>query len=77
MSLSVTASGTVKDGGHMAFQASDVKPNHPAKPLTMGQTVYNSLADGGTFQADLKLSFGKSGRTGIKELLQQARESAS
>ena len=76
LSLSVTTSGNLKDGGMMAFTANDVKPTHPAKPLTVAQTVFNSLADGGAFEADLKLSFGTSGRTGIKELLQTAAESA-
>ena len=76
LSLSVTANGNLKDGGMMAFLANDVKPAHPAKPLTVAQTVFNSLADGGTFEADLKLSFGGSGRTGVKDLLQGAWDSA-
>jgi len=53
-----------------------VKPNHPAKPLTVAQTVYNSVVDGGTFEADLKLAFGAAGRTGMKDLLEQARDAA-
>ena len=76
LSLSVMTSGNLKDGGMMAFTANDVKPTHPAKPLTVAQTVFNSLAGGGTFEADLKLLFGTSGRTGIKELLQTAAENA-
>ncbi|MFW6106806.1 MAG: DUF499 domain-containing protein [bacterium] len=76
LALSVTTRGNLKDGGMMAFTANDVKPTHPAKPLTVAQTVFNSLAEGGTFEADLKLSFGASGRTGVKELLQTAAETA-
>jgi hypothetical protein len=74
--LSVTTGGGLRDGGTMNFAANDVKPNHPAKPLTVAQTVYNSLADGGTFEADLKLAFGAAGRTGMKDLLQQSRDAA-
>jgi len=74
--LSVAAQGNLKDGGMMAFKADDVKPTHPAKPLTVAQTVFNSLADGGMFQADLKLTFGDSGRTGMKDMLQQAHDAA-
>ena len=77
LALSVASSGQLKDGGAMNFVASDVKPTHPAKPLAVAQTVFNSLADSGTFEADLALSFGKSGRTGIKELLQHTSESAA
>jgi hypothetical protein len=60
----------------MNFAANDVKPNHPAKPLTVAETVYNSLADGGTFEADLKLTFGAAGRTGMKDPIEQARDAA-
>ena len=74
--LSVSTGGGLRDGGTMNFAANDVKPNHPAKPLTVAQTVYNSLADGGEFEADLKLAFGAAGRTGMKDLLQQARDAA-
>jgi hypothetical protein len=74
--LSVTTGGGLRDGGTMNFAANDVKPTHPAKPLTVAQTVYNSLADGGAFEADLKLAFGAAGRTGMKDLLQQARDAA-
>jgi hypothetical protein len=77
LSLSVSAGGNLRDSGTMNFAASDVKPTHPAKPLNVAQTVFNSLVNGGMFEADLKLSFGPSGRTGMKDLLQQASEAAS
>ena len=76
LALSISTGGDLRDGGRMDFAANDVKPSHPAKPLTVAQTVYNSLADGGTFEADLKLAFGAAGRTGMKDLLQQARDAA-
>ncbi len=75
--LSVTTGGNLRDGGMMNFAANDVRPTHPAKPMTVAQTVFNSLAEGGTFDADLKLTFGSTGRTGMKESLQQARDTAS
>ena len=75
--LTVTTSGNLRDGGMMSYAANDVKPNHPAKPLTVAQTVFNSLAEGGSFDADLQLTFGDSGRAGMKDLLQQACDAAS
>ncbi len=74
--LAVTTGGNLRDGGQMNFSADDIKPAHPAKPLTIAQTVFNSLAEGGSLEADLKLTFGSSGRTGMKDLLQQARDAA-
>ena len=76
LALSISTGGGLRDGGTMNFAANDVKPNHPAKPLTVAQTVYNSLADGGSFEADLRLTFGAAGRTGMKDFLQQARDAA-
>jgi hypothetical protein len=38
--------------------------------------VFNSLAEGGSFQADLKLTFGTAGRTGMRDSLQQAQDAA-
>ena len=75
--LSIVTGGTLRDGGTMDFAARDVKPAHPAKPLTVAQTIFNSLAEGGSYEADLKLTFGSSGRTGMKDLLQQAHDAAS
>jgi hypothetical protein len=76
LALSISTGGDIRDGGTMNFAANDVKPNHPAKPLTVAETVYNSLADGGTFEADLKLTFGAAGRTGMKDPIEQARDAA-
>jgi hypothetical protein len=76
LTVSITVGGSLKDGGTMNFAAGNLKPNHPAKPLGIAQTVFNSLAEGGSFEADLKLSFGSSGRTGLTEQLRQASEAA-
>lgn len=51
LSLSVAASGSLKDGGMMNFSANNVKPGHPAKPLAIAQTVFNSLTAGSTYEA--------------------------
>jgi len=74
--LSINTGGELRDGGRMDFAANGIKPAHPAKPLTIAQTVFNSLADNGEFEADLKLSFGSAGRTGMKDLLQQVCDAA-
>jgi hypothetical protein len=76
LSVSVSASGTLKDGGEMSFAASNVKLNHPTKPLGMAQTIFNSLAEGGLYEVEFKLSFGAAGRTGILSQLQQTQASA-
>lgn len=76
LSVSVTVGGILKDGGMMNFAASDTKLNHPAKPLAIAQTIFNSLADlDRTFEMDLKLTFGPAGRTGLDAQLQQLCES--
>ncbi len=76
LTVSVATGGSLKDGGTMNFAANDLKPNHPAKPLTVAQTVFNSLTDGGMYEVDMKLSFGSQGRGGMLDLLQQASEAA-
>jgi hypothetical protein len=68
--------GSVKDGGTMNFAASEVRPTHPAKPLTIAQTVFNSLSEGATYETELILDFGASGRTGMQSALQQLAEGA-
>ena len=72
----VNVSGSIRDGGEMSFSASDVKPNHPTRPLTMAQTIFNALAEGGTYEADLQLQFGPGGRAGLREALEQMASNA-
>jgi hypothetical protein len=76
LSLRVTVSGEVKEGGSVSFLAENVKPNHPLKPLTIAQTLFSSIGEGATFEAVLSLSFGTQGRTGMSGVLQNLRESA-
>jgi Protein of unknown function (DUF499) len=74
LSVSVSVGGSLKDGGSMNFAANDLKPTHPAKPLGMAQTIFNSLQSGSQFEVDLKLTFGASGRTGMRSAMEQARD---
>ena len=76
ISLSVTVSGTLKDGGSINFAASNLKPNHPAKPLAIAQTLYNAMGEGATYEADLALGFGPEGRSGLGEQLRSLAEKA-
>lgn len=76
LSLRVTVSGEVKEGGAVSFLAENVKPNHPLKPLAIAQTLFSSIGEQATFEAVLSLSFGKQGRTGMIDALQNLRESA-
>ncbi|MCS7027111.1 MAG: DUF499 domain-containing protein [Bryobacteraceae bacterium] len=76
LSLSLSVGGNLKDGGTMNFAASDLKPNHPTRPLQIAQTIFNALADGSMYQADLTLNFGAEGRTGLESALQKLFEDA-
>lgn len=76
LTMSTTASGTLKDGGDMNFAANNLKLNHPTKPLTIAQTIFNALAEGGAYEVEFKLTFGSAGRTSLKDQLQQARDTA-
>jgi hypothetical protein len=74
LTTSVSVSGVVKDGGTMDFAADGMRLNHPAKPLQIAQTIFNSLNEGCEFEVDFALSFGKSGRTGLETQLEQLRD---
>ena len=56
--------------------ADGVRLNHPAKPLTIAQTLFNSAADGVTYEAQVVLTFNAPGRTGMVEKLELLREQA-
>lgn len=76
ISLELSVSGSLKDGGDMNFAASNLKPNHPTRPLQIAQTIFNALADGSQYQAQLRLSFGPQGRTGLESALQKLSDDA-
>ena len=60
----------------MNFAANNTKLNHPTKPQAIAQTIFNSLATGGTYEVEFKLSFGASGRTGMRDPLEQTQGAA-
>ncbi len=76
ISLTVTVSGTLRDGGMLNFTMNHVKPTHPTKPLTLSQTFFNALQEGSTYEVSLSLDFGPAGRTGLEEPLKQLAEQA-
>ncbi len=77
LTLSVTVGGVLRDGGTLNFAASELKPTHPTKPLTIAQTLFNALGEGADYEADLALKFGPAGRTGLEEQLRMLAESAT
>jgi len=76
LSLSLTVGGDLKDGGAIHLAATEVKPSHPIKPLAIGHAFFNAMAEGGTYEASLKLAFGPAGRTGLGNLLQELAAAA-
>jgi hypothetical protein len=77
LKLEITAGGSVRDGGELHFSASDIRPSHGVKPLSIAQTIFNSLIEGSDFEVVLNLSFGKDGRSDMADLLAAASESAA
>lgn len=76
LSLSVTVSGELRDSGTISFAANELKPTHPTRPLQIAQTLFNALAEGATYEAELALRFGPAGRTGLEGQLQALAEAA-
>jgi len=74
LALSVTVGGVLKEGGTLNFAATDLKPNHPTKPLTIAQTLFNALGEGAAYEADLGLNFGAAGRTGLEAQMRALAE---
>lgn len=69
LTLSVNVGGNLKDGGTLNFAANDLKPTHPTKPLTIAQTLFNALVEGSSYETDLALGFGATGRPGLETSL--------
>ncbi|MCC6354948.1 MAG: DUF499 domain-containing protein [Verrucomicrobiae bacterium] len=76
LTVSVTVAGETKDGGSIHFAASEMKMNHPTKPLQIAQTLFNALSEGCTYEATLTLTF-KGGRSGLHAVLENLRQSAA
>lgn len=77
LELSVAVSGTSKDGGSINFQASNLKPTNPTRPLQIAQTLFNALAEGATYEAELALRFGAEGRAGVEAQLASLADGAA
>ncbi len=75
LTLDLTVGGMAKDGGRIDFAVADVKPSLAIRPLQIAQTIFNTLADGSTYEARLTLRFGD-GRVGTVDLLSQLTQSA-
>lgn len=77
LKLTVTVGGGLRDGGQMNFTAAEVKPTHPAKPLSMAQTIFNAIGEGAEYEAELTLSFSAGGRPHLADQLRQMRDQAA
>ena len=76
LKLEVLVSGNLKDGGMANFRVSDVSLNHPTKPLATAQMLFRAMDDAAEFEADLSMTFGREGRTGLAGQLQTLAEAA-
>ncbi len=77
LSLTLVATGTLRDGGTVQFQVTDVKHNHALKPLDTASMLLRAMEDGATFEASLNLDFGEPGLSGATAKLQNARNAAA
>jgi hypothetical protein len=73
LTLSVTAGGSLKDGGNIQLAIDDIKPSHPLKPLTIAATVINSINSGATYQAALTMLFNGDGRDGMADAIRKVK----
>ena len=76
LALDVTVGGEMKDGGNINFSASNAKATAATRPLSIAQTLFNGLADGGTYEAVLTLGFSAAGRSDLGGQLQMLAEAA-
>jgi hypothetical protein len=77
LALTINLSGDFKDGGNINLAFNDVRVNHATRPLATTQTLFNALRDGSLFEAELSLTFGPQGRTGLSGALANMAESAA
>ena len=76
LKLEVSTSGSLKDGGRANFLVREVSLNHPTKPLATAQMLFRAMGDDATFEANLSMTFGPDGRTGLADQLQALVEAA-
>lgn len=73
LTLSVQASGQLKDGGQVNFVVSSVKHNTPLKPIEIAKKLLRATHDGGMFSAVLALDFGSTPVSGAAAKFEQAQ----
>jgi hypothetical protein len=61
--------GQMKDGGRLAFNVAETKVSAAIKPLTLAQTLSNSLVEGSSVRVAVVLGFGPDGKADLGALL--------
>ena len=77
LTLSVSLSGELKDGGNGYFMVSNVKATGPLKPLDTATLLMRAMTEDAQFDAQLSLLFGDEGLTGAAPKIMQAEATAS
>lgn len=77
LTLSVSLSGELKDGGNGYFMVSNVKATGPLKPLDTATLLMRAMTEDAQFDAQLSLLFGDEGLTGAAPKIMQAEAAAS
>ena len=60
----------------MQFIATDLRHNHPSKPLDTAEKLSRSMAEGFQYDASLSLEFADEGLTDASDKMQEAFDSA-
>jgi len=76
LTLSVKASGQLKDGGMVNLVVSNVKHNSPLKPIEVAKKLLRAAQDGGMFSAELVLDFGGQPASDTAAKFEQAQTQA-
>ena len=77
LTLTVRASGPLKDGGQVNFVVSNVKHNSPLKPIDVAKKLLRATQEGGSlFSAELVLDFGGAPISGTAAKFEQAQAQA-
>jgi hypothetical protein len=69
VTIDVELTGDMKDGGKLAFRVAEAKVSAAIKPLTMAQTLGNSLGSGASISVVVGLGFGAEGKPDLGAML--------
>jgi len=72
--LSITAAGTLPEGGQVNFGVNEAKVGSALRPLDLAERITRGVQQVEEFTASLELDFGKQGLSGAQARLAQARE---